>query len=323
MGVTKANEDAVAKPANGTMLAKGVITASQMVTTYVRPSTAFVRGGKPWSLWELGAISRAEPWRTIRLVDGALMPTVEAPLGSYEFGDWMLLDELSLHETDARPVATGVTINSPFLYKSELGKTNPNPDTVLADGVHQVLGGLVSMAEKDKVSPFEAYGHVGVTLPGKACPLMLPGQFDPVVLVIPASMAMPMPSGALPGAALISRGELGVRLTGRTTPPTLCGLAMVDWYNVNGVATDVAGRPIRQLDRCREELIGKSINLFQTRYEYFEIVATGRSQMELAETIGGVKKVVTLAEQKASAVVERDTYTGKIRLFMSGMPHQD
>jgi hypothetical protein len=103
---------------------------------------------------------------------------------------------------------------------------------------------------------------------------------------------------------------------------TISGLAMVDWYNTNGFATDTAGRNIRQLDRCREELIGKSANLFQTRYQYFEIIATGRSQKEKPDA-AGKKVMLTLAEQKVTSVVERDTYTGKVRLFIGGRPQQE
>jgi hypothetical protein len=316
--LAKVNEDAVAKPANGVMAAQGITTASQMVNTYIRPSTAFIRYGKPWSLWEVGAIGRAEPWRTIRLVDGTLTPSATALLGSYEFGDWMLLDELSLHPTDAAPVACGA--GDPFPYKSERGKINANPDTVSADGIRQVLSGLVSMSTKDRAAPVESYCHLGVTIPSTVCTVMSPVLFDPLALAIPGSVAQP--TGAARGAPLLSRGELGVRQTGAVPSATVSGLAMVDWYNVNGYATDLAGRNIRQLDRCREELIGKSANLFQTRYQYFEIIATGRSQKQKAEGTGA-KTMVTLAEQKVTAVIERDTYTGKVRLFVGGRPLQE
>ena len=315
--LAKTNEDAVAKPVNGVMAAQGITTASQMVSTYIRPSTAFIRYGKPWSLWEIGAIGRAEPWRTIRLVDGTLTPSATALLGSYEFGDWMLLDELSLHPTDAVPAAC--VAGDPFPYKSERGKINVNPDTVSADGIRQVLSGLVSMSTKDRAAPVEAYCHLGVTIPSTVCPVMSPTLFDPLALAIPGSIAQP--TGAARGAPLLSRGELGVRQTGAVPSATVSGLAMVDWYNVNGYATDLAGRNIRQLDRCREELIGKSANLFQTRYQYFEIIASGRSQKEKPEGTGA-KTMVTLAEQKVTAVVERDTYTGKVRLFVGGRPQE-
>lgn len=58
----------------------------------INTSTAFVRNGAILSFWELGAIHRGEPWRTLNLHSADLSQTV----GSYEYGDWQLLNQVRL-----------------------------------------------------------------------------------------------------------------------------------------------------------------------------------------------------------------------------------
>lgn len=53
-------------------------------------STAFIRNAPPHSLWELGAIHRGEPFRTINLT------AFSATTGSYASGDAILLDQVKL-----------------------------------------------------------------------------------------------------------------------------------------------------------------------------------------------------------------------------------
>ncbi len=67
-------------------------------------STAFIRNGPPKSLWELGCISRGEPWRTINLKK-------YGSTGKYEDGDAAILDQVKLGDP---PVTHGkVNANSP------------------------------------------------------------------------------------------------------------------------------------------------------------------------------------------------------------------
>lgn len=53
-------------------------------------STAFIRNAPMLSLWELGAIHRGEPWRTINLTK---YNDTTATVGSYGYGDAILLDQ--------------------------------------------------------------------------------------------------------------------------------------------------------------------------------------------------------------------------------------
>ncbi len=55
-------------------------------------STNFIRNGDVQSFWELGAIHRGEPWRTINLHSYDLT----AGVGTYEYGDWPLLNQIRL-----------------------------------------------------------------------------------------------------------------------------------------------------------------------------------------------------------------------------------
>jgi hypothetical protein len=76
-------------------------------------STAFIRNGLPRSLWEFGAVDRAEYGRTLRLSGGSPLAG-----GSYDGGDWELLDQLTLGCDD------------PTKGESENGKVNPNSATL-------------------------------------------------------------------------------------------------------------------------------------------------------------------------------------------------
>ena len=59
-------------------------------------STAFIRHAAPKSFWEIGAISRGEPWRTINF--NCAEPNPQNPtFGEYEDGDGQLLDQITMN----------------------------------------------------------------------------------------------------------------------------------------------------------------------------------------------------------------------------------
>lgn len=60
--------------------------------TTIKVSTAYIRNNNMKSLWELGAIHRAEPHRTIRLTHFA-SPS-DAKFGAYDHGDAIILDQV-------------------------------------------------------------------------------------------------------------------------------------------------------------------------------------------------------------------------------------
>lgn len=230
-------EDAVAKPANGVMAAAGAVTVDAITSTCIRPSTAYVRRGPPLSLWELGAINRAEPWRTIRLAGGRLDPDPAAtpPVypGDYAMGDWMLLDEVSLFTNNRSPAV-------------ENGKVNPNPELPGTPAMKLLFWALGRSA--DLSTPKAAYECLAPT----------------IQLVNPAT-DLDAFSAVFTAAPIISRGELAVALA-----------VLPDHWNPYETSPDAAGRLVNSLDRNQEELIGKAGNLLQTRYQYFEIRTTGR-----------------------------------------------
>jgi hypothetical protein len=268
-------DDVPIKPRDGIAAA----TAPATVDNYIRPSTAYVRRGAPQSLWELGAINRAEPWRTVKLSGGQLMPTPLAAtpvnLGDYAMGDWMLLDEVSLYPS----TAAGDTPNITNGYKTENGKANPNADVSSTPGMQQLFVALGRCSNAELASPKTAY----------EC------QAPTVRLINPPDVNLVTFAGIFTSAPLLSRSELAVN---NSYLPTL-------WY-LNGATSDPAGRPYATLDRSREEILGKAANLLQTRYQYFEVLATGRSYK-------GNENPQLTGSHVIRLMVERDAYTGKIR----------
>ncbi len=118
-------------------------------------STAYIRNGPMQSLWELGAIHRGEPWRTINLHDYAASPD-----GKYGNGDWKILDQVKLGSaTEVRgkvnansPVAnvwkallTGVTVGG--TYSNPSGGTPLDPtwsmNNAIYDIVHDTTDGIL------------------------------------------------------------------------------------------------------------------------------------------------------------------------------------
>ena len=225
-----------------------------------RISTSFVRNGLPKSLWELGAVSRGEYGRTLNLAGGAAVPD-----GSYDKGDWELLDQLTLGCDD------------PENGESENGKINPKSATIgtwdavlkstrLADNT---LPARTTPDAAEKSAEFlKTYGA------STASPAQEIGNLNKLT---PAMLA------TLTSTALPTRGHLA-----------LLGLQ--------------AGEPT---DRQREEIVGKIANLLQTRYQYFEVISTGRDVQPNAETGG----VIIKAEQKIRAVIERDAYKNTTRII--------
>lgn len=87
-------------------------------------STAFIRHAAPKSFWELGAISRGEPWRTINFK--CAKENVEKPtFGDYADGDGHLLDQLVMtpmtEEADRRTLGK---INLNCIDRLDLDATN-------------------------------------------------------------------------------------------------------------------------------------------------------------------------------------------------------
>jgi hypothetical protein len=288
-------EDAVAYPGAAGLAAAGLATVDDVVTYCLRPSTAFVRQGQPQSLWELGAINRAEPWRTVRLTGGrrAPDPAGTVRLGDYAMGDWMLLDEVSLF-TNATTPASG---NG---YATEAGKVNPNPDIVTAPGLTQLFAALgstrtISPAGRDATAPGEAYNNSAAV----SCQLVNGDLFDAAAF----SYDYNDTTGLNELTPIVSRGELATRRNASEAFP------MIDWWNDAPADLDVAGRPTLFLDRNQEELIGKAANLLQTRYQYFEIQATGRHYQ------GTEWRKKPAAVRVSHATIERDAYTKKLRII--------
>jgi hypothetical protein len=241
--------------------------------TTVIPSTAYVRNGSPQSLWELGAINRAEPWRTVRLSGGMLAPVAPVKLGDYDMGDWMLLDEVSLYPNNTAGDAPNFTTG----YKTENGKANPNADVAGTPGMKQLFMGLGRGANADLANPKTAY------------------ESQPAISLLDLSVVVPATfAGVFTSAPIVSRGELATN----AYLPTL--------WNRNTLTTDAAGRTYIGLDRSQEEMIGKVANLLQTRYQYFEIQAIGRSYK-------GTETQQLTGTHIIRSVVERDAFTGKAR----------
>jgi hypothetical protein len=278
-------EDAANNPAIGSLYAT---TVDNIVKNYIRPSTAYVRCGAPQSLWELGAINRAEPWRTVKLggtpiiLGGppTLTPTVAMPLGSYEFGDWMLLDEVSLRQCDNWPAPYSPSAMNG--YATENGKVNPNPDVSTAPGLNQLCQGLGSFRAVGDTNPVTAYAGTGA--------------------MVFCTLFATVNVAGFSAAPILSRGEL------IATP---IGIWNDDDSNSAVDRTDVAGRTMKNLDRNQEEIVGKLANLLQTRYQYFEIQAIGRYVKTNTEVLPNVD--IIRAGHTIRAIVERDAYTGKTR----------
>lgn len=57
-------------------------------------STAYIRNGPPQTLWELGAIHRGEPWRTLNLT--RYNPALTSATNKYGSGDAAILDQVKL-----------------------------------------------------------------------------------------------------------------------------------------------------------------------------------------------------------------------------------
>ncbi len=74
-------------------------------------STAYIRNGSPKSLWELGALHRGEPWRTLSLSQRQ----TGWPAGRYESGDWNLLDQVWIGNATTAVAHGKVNINTPVL----------------------------------------------------------------------------------------------------------------------------------------------------------------------------------------------------------------
>ncbi|NLF19513.1 MAG: hypothetical protein GX595_19975 [Lentisphaerae bacterium] len=93
-------------------------------------STNFVRNGAVQSFWELGAIHRGEPWQTINLHSYDLA----AGIGTYEYGDWPLLNQIRLSVGPPQPTRGLVNVWSvsapvwkPLLQGLHYGSDYDNP----------------------------------------------------------------------------------------------------------------------------------------------------------------------------------------------------
>jgi hypothetical protein len=135
-------------PSSGATHAGGAITAgSPSLNTHCRTtaltapfdaddpdpidwSTAFIRNGPVVSFWELGAIHRAEPWRTLNLHSST---QAAADVGQYAYGDWPLLNQIKL--TAATSAGRGLLnvwdiqprVWKPLLQGLRLGSTYADP----------------------------------------------------------------------------------------------------------------------------------------------------------------------------------------------------
>ncbi len=76
-------------------------------------STAFIRHDAPKSFWEIGAISRGEPWRTINF-NCAESNSQNPTFGDYDKGDGHLLDQITMNpmsDEDSRRVLGKINLN--------------------------------------------------------------------------------------------------------------------------------------------------------------------------------------------------------------------
>ena len=114
-------------------------------------STAFIRNGPVVSFWELGAIHRGEPWRTLNLHSST---QAVADIGQYAYGDWPLLNQVKL--TAATSAGRGLinvwdiqpAVWKPLLQGLHLGSSYADPcgsGTELTDNVG-LAGATVFMA---------------------------------------------------------------------------------------------------------------------------------------------------------------------------------
>jgi hypothetical protein len=130
--------------ANAFPVVAGVVTdagTGAPLATYPDPATStavskFI-GNRPLiSFWELGAIHRGEPWRTINLHSS---DQLRANIGEYSYGDWPLLNQVRL--TSATTSRGGINVWDiptyvwkPLLQGLRLGTPFENPAGYLAVG---------------------------------------------------------------------------------------------------------------------------------------------------------------------------------------------
>ena len=76
-------------------------------------STACIRNGPMQSLWELGAIHRGEPWRTLNLSKYNTSVTTGTLSYTYTDGDANILDQVKLNDTASFPIRGRLNVNSP------------------------------------------------------------------------------------------------------------------------------------------------------------------------------------------------------------------
>jgi hypothetical protein len=103
---------------------------TEAVADPVQWSTPFIRNGPVVSFWELGAIHRAEPWRTLNFHSST---QAAADIGQYAYGDWPLLNQIKL--TAATSAGRGLLnvwdiqprVWKPLLQGLHLGSTYADP----------------------------------------------------------------------------------------------------------------------------------------------------------------------------------------------------
>lgn len=319
------------------------------------PSTALIRNGCPRTLWELGTVNRAEPWRTLRLAGGrALAADQWIPNGSYEEGDWLLLDRLSLNGLVPLP---SPDFNAwfqkwenagcpPYDDAFEPGNPYGNPDwgkpemfTMPLDAYAQTYASKAAWVAAG--SPPADAGWIFPTVDlwkRYGCPLEGP-KVNPntcgnrpwitllqsVVTTDDAAANNPHPLQPLSvleayddcyyrddGSSVYGTSPLMPRNVATSVADALLANAGGYW-NRGQVAVPIGAALSAATisDRTREEVVGKLVNLLSPRYQYFEIRSTGRcAQMP---ELGSQPR--TLATARIVAVVERDTYTGTVRIL--------
>ena len=69
------------------------------------------------SLWELGAINRGEPWRTLNLSKYNTSVTTGTLSYTYTDGDANILDQVKLNDTATFPIRDRLNVNSPHPHE--------------------------------------------------------------------------------------------------------------------------------------------------------------------------------------------------------------
>lgn len=265
-----------------TAFIRGTLGGTTGPKGYVDPATEKL-ASHPLTLWELGCIHRAIPGKTIDLLGGDQELLEQFSLfPGDDYASFTLAKELYAKETVDLGDKTSVNLSK---YLTESGKINPNVMTTSdLKGLDLLIKGLKKKSLS--LTPDEVYQNA-----------FYKPQLESVSVGANKSLTL---ISNFAGENFVNRGD--------------AALAIVNHVLPTAEATTVE----------REEVVCKLSQLLQTRYQYFELVVKVAIVKKIADEDKQDEDLTTScrAQYMITAVIERDAFTGKVRVINQRQGHK-